>query len=926
MIWTKQQEKNTHLAFADGVTIYLSTQYKSSSYFHVYPSGNNVVRIGFKRTNVALNVKKLQKVSKSEFVFAGLDDLIEVSHDNVFCEDVFREMIKANNINMLSIHTSLLTESITQIKSLEYLTIYGQSTETLPDYLANIPNLKWLDITNIRLDKIPECVFKMPNLIGLQLKVKSSMSQLPTLFDSLPNVEYLEIVNSAVTIIPENIANLKNLKILSLGDNKLRKLPSSFIELKKLEYFVFNADTKIAPEKIDFHLPEQFQNVEFGEKDSNCLETISSISKNAKYITTSFGLIDKSLMAFEKYTNLEKLIINNGYSNSNTIDGDTKGLFQALAQLPQLKDLTLNNIPNLEHIEFLQNIDNLTILYAKNGFENIGQLTKIKNIDISYCQVSELPSSWNQLQKLESLTLKDMITDFKNLGELTSLKNISTGENLYNIKQFLSKNLQLEVLKGYKLEGNIGDEILNLTNLTHLVLNPQHFGNRLPQGISQLTNLNTLYFRLEAPKVTNPEFIPEFFKELSEIDSLRSLYIWNTDFRLPFEVSSLKQLKHSGLFHNHIHNDFKPLLEIALLPQVELPKDYNPNQKEYIETFYALKNYELTDIQRIITYGIVCENLLELRHYLPNPLPDTLKKDSCFYIAGRPHGMTKPQTKEQLLAKGFGVSNSVNNETTHISIGLGLGIEEVSKLVTSGKILVLSENVTELSNSPDDFFLLQEENHELTTQIVQLFLSEEESNHQLALQMLSGGGATKRVINYLLVTEGMHPNLEIRKEARKLFKRFASGSAYDHVKNKRGWDYMKGELSWELFNHPELNYWDGVLAYQTYRNKVTWDRLTNDWTYSRDQPLTITINEKNIDTINEIPEELTMIRAEGITIGHYYENSKLSIEKLCEVARLHPSLKKDFYSQYGSITQTQYNQLKEYFNEVHINDYFKIVG
>jgi hypothetical protein len=927
MIWTKHQERIDQLPLVDGVSIYLSTQYKSSSYFHIYPNGNDVLRLGFKPTNVPLIVKKLQKASKSQFIYVTLDDLIEMRYDKSFCESVFQEMIKADNINYLSIHTSLLSERITQIKSLEYLHIYGQSTETLPDYLANIPNLKWVNITDIRLDRIPDCIFKMPKLIGLQLKVKSCMSQLTTLFNSLPNLEYLEILNSSITSIPENIENLQKLKVLSLGDNKLRKLPSTFTKLKKLEYFVFHVDINTSVDKLTYYLPESLISLTIGENDKDSLNYLNTISQNVNYLSCHLEELEMCISSITFFLNLESInITERKYYNKENVHKSCEEIFQNLAKLKELKKVFINGKLDLREVYLLQNIEDLTLSGSLINIENIGKIRQLKSLNLTTFIQFEIPTFWSDLQELIKLSFTDVTIDFGKIGELISLKELSSNCKALNIKQFLKKNTQLEVLNGYEFDENIGEEILQLKNLTSLVLNTQQFGNKLPNGINRLSNLEYLSFQLKNVYIDNPEEIPVFFEQLSKITSLRRLTIWRTDFRLPLELGLLKQLKDGYFFCNSGHNDFKPILENALIPQIELTKGYNPNEQQYVDKFYTLKKYELTDMQRIIAFGIICENFIELRHYLPNDLSQTLEKKSCFYIAGRPHGITKPQMKEQLLAKGFEVSNVVNSETTYIVIGLGLGIEEVSKFVTSGKELVLSEYVTELLNSPDDFFLLQEENQELTKQIVQLFLSEEESNHHLALQMLSGGGATRRVLNYLLVMEGCHPNLELRKEARKLFKRFASASLFDFVKNRRGWDSMKGELRYHIFDHPDLNYWDGVLAYQTYRNQITADRLRNTWTFSRDQPNTITINEDNIGIINEIPEELALVRADGITIGYYFENPKLTIEQLCQVAVIQPLLKNHFHCQRGNITQAQFNQLKKYYDKVHINKDFTIIG
>jgi hypothetical protein len=82
---------------------------------------------------------------------------------------------------------------------------------------------------------------------------------------------------------------------------------------------------------------------------------------------------------------------------------------------------------------------------------------------------------------------------------------------------------------------------------------------------------------------------------------------------------------------------------------------------------------------------------------------------------------------------------------------------------------------------------------------------------------------------------------------------------------------MKGEFRYFLFNHPDLNYWDGVLAYQMYRNRIISERMRNPRVFNRDQPFTITISRENIDSADQIPDEIEFVTAKGIIVPYYYE-------------------------------------------------------
>lgn len=925
MIWTKQNFENVY-PFLDDLKIHVA----SSNYGTLSTIQLNIVGEKFKYSNLPLIVKRLKKAQKSSELAVNLLDIL--GHEAVL-KQVYQEMKALGNIEFLKLDATQIMPDITALTSLKGLIISGQSTETLPDYLSELPNLIWLDAAEIRLNTIPDCVFKLPLLRGVKLKPKSAMKQLPMLFDSLPQLEFLELLGCGITSLPENVTNLSKLKALSLESNKFVKLPKSFATLTNLDSLVIKVDTKVADNKHQYHLPKQLTHLILTEKDDTALTVLATLEENICSLRTTFSAFEQNLSALPFLSKLKTIFL----AEANTGKGN-EAIFQGLSVLKSLETVNLDYFQDVftRNLRHLKQVKHLKMrLKPTSDLSELGEMTSLESLALHLIQYNHkvfvLPESLNNLQHLQSLELdmsyNSVKTDFTFIKQLPALKTLTLDYPAIHFNTFLEHNPQLEILGG----GGLDEELPALRQLTHLtsfILPTAVFGDAVPsqiQGFKYLENLHLII--KQADDLTE---LKTFLTDLGQIPSFKRIEIAERYLVFSDDWHVLNQLPHIETEITVVGRP--PTSKLGLLPQARLKTAGNWADgvlNEYFEKFEHLKKYDLSPEQSVIFYGMLIENMSDLRENIENNLPHSLKKDANVYLCGKLYGITKPQAVEKLKEKGVNVANKLTDEVTHIIFGNGLSIEEAAKIARSGKELALSEYLTEWLNSPDDFYLLQEENLELTQNIIPLLLSEEHSNHQLALEMLKGGGVTKRLLNYLFVFQGCHPNLDIRKDARKLFKRFAPADLYQEVSGSRRWEYMKGELTEQLFTHPFLDYWDSVLAYQQFRNNIVDERLRKPWAFSRDQQNVLTITKTNILTMDTLPAELSLVRANGIIVG--YLSPAYSIvdfepffEQILTIPKRFPQLSEHFYCQYGEIEKVHYQALKACFQNVHLTDGFKI--
>lgn len=292
--------------------------------------------------------------------------------------------------------------------------------------------------------------------------------------------------------------------------------------------------------------------------------------------------------------------------------------------------------------------------------ENIDEITRL---DLSFCDLEELPEEIIYLENLTHLNLSgnhltELSENFFNLRKLTSL-NLSYNKfeifpkALFKIKALKNLNLKANYLKSF------GKKISNFTNLELLDLSsnslellPKEIGDLkkllyldlssnnlqfLVREITKLSKLKTLYLagkREESFHSGGLEFLP---KEIGELRNLKILDISRSQIKeLPISFRYLKSLEKLYLNHSTFIKFPKEIYFLENLKLLDfsfnyyldgLPQGIEKLRKlEYLilcdnnikEIFYRIE-----DLKKLILFNIKNNAFLEL--------PNSLKKIERFY-------------------------------------------------------------------------------------------------------------------------------------------------------------------------------------------------------------------------------------------------------------------------------------------------------
>ncbi|MEG1379222.1 MAG: leucine-rich repeat domain-containing protein [Bacteroidales bacterium] len=118
----------------------------------------------------------------------------------------------------------------------------------IPEFLSNLITLESIVVENLDLEELPQSIGQM-NLGSLLLK-NTRLKKLPSSI-GLTKIGSLGIINSDITELPDEIGEMEKLIFLTLVGNKFTAMPTSLLNCRNLDAFVFS-DSEITslPEDI----------------------------------------------------------------------------------------------------------------------------------------------------------------------------------------------------------------------------------------------------------------------------------------------------------------------------------------------------------------------------------------------------------------------------------------------------------------------------------------------------------------------------------------------------------------------------------------------------------------------------------------------------------------------------------------------------
>jgi leucine-rich repeat protein SHOC2 len=261
--------------------------------------------------------------------------------------------------------------------------------------------------------------------------------------------------------------------------------------------------------------------------------------------------------------------------------GDIKELKLSFKQLTSLPE-SIGLLSNLEELDLAAN-------QLTNLPDSFGQLSHLQKINLAGNQLTSLPDSFGQLSHLEKLNLHSnkLLTLPKSLSYLSHLKELSIGNNqIKTLPDSLSLLHKLEIL-------NIQSNEITI----------------IPEFINQLTKLSIL-----DSKDNQLTSIPEYIGQLSD---LKELHLARNHIEsLPHSFGRLSHLNWLNIEGNPITN----LSVLQLLPKTELnvfflriilPRRYWTKLSEWQPEW--LLDTENAEIRRVLIqqlgYEKICERL-----------------------------------------------------------------------------------------------------------------------------------------------------------------------------------------------------------------------------------------------------------------------------------------------------------------------------
>ncbi|CAH8478652.1 unnamed protein product [Schistosoma intercalatum] len=498
--------------------------------------------------------------------------------------------------------------------------------EQVPDdVIRNFRTLEECRLDANQIKELPKNFFRLKRIRLLTLS-DNELTRLPTGIGSFSNLVELDISRNDISELPASIRFCDSLQSLDVSNNPLQSLPAGFCQLRNLRVLCLN-DISIA------ELPEEIGSLQLLEKlelRDNCLKSVPD--------------------SFADLIHLEFLDLGaNEFQELSPVIGQLSRLSELWIDDNELRSLPeeLGNLGNLQQLDLSENL-------ISTLPESISGLVSLSDLNLSQNSITHLPSGLGDLDKLIILKLNQnrLLTVTPTIGNCSSL------QELYLTENFLSK-----------LPSSIG----NLVSMFHLNVDQNQL-TELPSEIGQCASLNILSLR-----ENNLHRLPN---EIGNCTRLRVLDVsGNRLDRLPFSLSRCS-LTALWLSQNQsqpvitLQRDVDPVTQEQYLTCYLLPQDQLDSR---VETDPTMSPSELDSFSASLnantkTNHDLLDNIsAEINHtyepadmHISIPQSDLSKNRS---ISPSKHESTKPSTSpSSTLNDNSAITNDPNSLNNHHSI------------------------------------------------------------------------------------------------------------------------------------------------------------------------------------------------------------------------------------------------------------------
>ncbi|GLJ20686.1 hypothetical protein SUGI_0376850, partial [Cryptomeria japonica] len=386
--------------------------------------------------------------------------------------------------------------------------------------LGNLSFLRVLDLSNNSLEgHIPYQIGRLFRLRRLLLSTNQLEGHIPYQLGRLFRLRMLELdSNNLSGSIPCEFSLLSNLEIMDLGANKLTGIIPRFIgNMSSLNVI------ELSENRLQGSIPAEL----------GSLSHLNWFSLKTNKLTGSIPV------ALSNCTNLQFLVL-----YENHLNGPIPWEFGRLSEL-QIVYLWANQLTG-------------------EIPSSLGNWTQVQLLGLERNKLSgTVPPEFGRMRQLRKINLwhNHFVSGSSGLSTLTVLSNCSSLEDLdlgSNILTGvlttsvgrLSNSLYFLGLDSNEIEGNIPDEICNLTSLGTLYLSANRLNGTIPSTLGKLPNLELLF--LGANNLQGK--IPESFGQLKRL-GLLELSENMLSGKIPDSFGNLPQLRRLYLDNNQLSGE-----------------------------------------------------------------------------------------------------------------------------------------------------------------------------------------------------------------------------------------------------------------------------------------------------------------------------------------------------------------------------------